>query len=30
MATGSATGTLTFTDDAIKSPQIVNLTGTGR
>jgi hypothetical protein len=29
-ATGSASGTLTFTDDAANSPQIVSLTGTGR
>jgi len=28
-AMGNATGTLTFTDDAVNSPQTVNLTGTG-
>jgi len=28
-ATGAATGSLTFTDDAANSPQTVNLTGTG-
>lgn len=28
-ATGAATGTLTFTDDAGNSPQIVSLKGTG-
>jgi hypothetical protein len=29
-ATGAATGTLTFTDDAQNSPQTVSLTGTGK
>jgi hypothetical protein len=29
IATGAASGTLTFTDDAANSPQTVNLTGTG-
>lgn len=29
-ATGAAAGTLTFTDDAAGSPQIVSLTGTGK
>ena len=29
-ATGSATGTLTFTDSAGNNPQTVNLSGTGR
>ncbi len=29
IATGATTGTLTFSDDALNSPQIVTLTGTG-
>jgi sugar lactone lactonase YvrE len=29
LAAGAATGSLTFTDSALNSPQIVNLTGTG-
>jgi hypothetical protein len=29
-ATGSVTGTLTFTDSAVTSPQVVTLSGTGR
>jgi hypothetical protein len=29
-ATGPATGTLTFTDSAVTSPQVVTLSGTGQ